>query len=267
MRSIVEYIAKFLLWAIALMSGSFSIYRELYGLIVTAQATPNQYQPLTVFERCAVIAFILSAAILWYQERRRFDSKFKGLPQLKLEPEGFYSEIRPCNESRLIPSGGVLVATNNMSCIMIRIVNEPTAPTPESIAKVSAKLIFYDSNLRELFTFHGRWGDTTQPSNLAPNQAAFELLTVEMPIGISRELDVAMKFLEEEDAYGINNDSWRHGQLKDPRWRLSGVEFSVKVSVQGAYVNQAWLAKFRNPGRNRELKCISCSKIKPTWKP
>jgi hypothetical protein len=59
-----SWLKIFPLW-IAIMSGVLSIVRETYGMFVA-----NPIDSKSIFWACARIAFILSAAIAWWQEHR-----------------------------------------------------------------------------------------------------------------------------------------------------------------------------------------------------
>jgi hypothetical protein len=64
MHNGVRYLGHLLLWVVVLMSGSFALFRELYGMysgVVPARS---------LFWSCTVIAFIVGSAILWTIEHR-----------------------------------------------------------------------------------------------------------------------------------------------------------------------------------------------------
>jgi hypothetical protein len=68
MSSYLRYPLLVLLWMVALMSGGFSLFRELYGLY--SGTVPAR----SMFWSCTLIAFILSAAILWAIEHKSNNS-------------------------------------------------------------------------------------------------------------------------------------------------------------------------------------------------
>ena len=57
---------QFLLFAVALMTGILSLFREALSIFA-----PHKAPPRSLFWNCVIIAFILSASILWYQEHRK----------------------------------------------------------------------------------------------------------------------------------------------------------------------------------------------------
>lgn len=81
-----RFLLLLVLWAVALMSGSFSIFRELYGIY--SGTIPAR----SLFWSCSLIAFVVSAGILWVVEHGEKNSLKKRLeslkPNLKLSLEG-----------------------------------------------------------------------------------------------------------------------------------------------------------------------------------
>src|SRR6266404_5809566 len=67
MASIHDYLKplfKIFVWMVALMSGSFSIIRELYGIYV------GIIPPRSLFWSFVIVAFVFSAGTLWVIEHR-----------------------------------------------------------------------------------------------------------------------------------------------------------------------------------------------------
>lgn len=64
MRDYLRYPLLLILWLVALMSGAFSIFREVYGIY------SGVIPPRSLFWSCTWIAFVVSAAILWCLEYR-----------------------------------------------------------------------------------------------------------------------------------------------------------------------------------------------------
>jgi hypothetical protein len=185
--------------------------------------------------------------------------RLHGLPRLVVRPNALYEETR----YTLLPlGGGPRTAQIQFSTILLRITNDPVVSTADSIAvKVGATLSFYDLQGGELFSFDGRWGDTTQPPHLEQHQNRFDLLTADIPIGRTRELGVAIKYPHDEECYGVNNDSYGYPLLKNPNWRLEGEEFSVRIRVRGAFVDKTWRVRFRNLGVGRGLEPLDCAEV------
>ena len=66
MSAYLGYIFKFILWSIAIMSGSLAIFREALSIFA-----PNKAPSRSVFWNCVIIAFIISVSILWYLEHQK----------------------------------------------------------------------------------------------------------------------------------------------------------------------------------------------------
>jgi hypothetical protein len=62
--SYLRYPLLVIVWVVALMSGALSIVREIYTMY------SGQLPAKPLFWSCARLAFIFSAAILWYLERK-----------------------------------------------------------------------------------------------------------------------------------------------------------------------------------------------------
>ena len=88
---------SYLLWlkwiplTVAFMSGVFSLYRELYGLYV------GVIPPKSLFWECIWTSFIVSAAVAWIQEHRKYLAEAeKTLPRVCLRIHSIsYAQFRP----------------------------------------------------------------------------------------------------------------------------------------------------------------------------
>jgi hypothetical protein len=75
--SLRDFATSLVLWlkwlplTVALMSGAFSLYRELYGLYI------GVIPPKSLFWESMLIAFIISSAIAWAQERMKYLAEVK----------------------------------------------------------------------------------------------------------------------------------------------------------------------------------------------
>jgi hypothetical protein len=76
MPAYLRYILEFLLWAVALMSGVLAILREVLAVFY-----PNYVSARSLFWNCVIIAFIISAAILWGMEHKKVNDLTTKLEQ------------------------------------------------------------------------------------------------------------------------------------------------------------------------------------------
>ena len=201
---------------------------------------------------CAIVALGTG----WFSEYKKLRGMVANRPVLKVPPSGCYVDSRPFTWQR---------EAQNVSCLHLRIVNDPRIPTEHGNAVgIGATITFFDSDDVCLFFFDARWGDSTQPSFLERGESTFTLLNVDLPIGRTREIDIAIKTATDDNCYGFNNDSYHANHFLHPRWKLVGERFKAVVRVRGAFVDYAWEVRFRNPGKGLEFEVESCKEVKPS---
>ena len=208
MRHVFEWIGRWVFGAVALGSGIFSLVREGIGLYLGEHAEPR-----TAFERCMIIAFVISAAIAWGQERsevlrerQRYKEKFKGLPRLQVREVGVGT-----SSERVAPSPGIVNLDDppkrtTVYSLSMELVNNPVACTPESVATgVSATIRFYNAtDARCECSVDGRWA---KPIALGGRMEPSSERSVDViPINSRRLLIVAIKNEAEDICYGTSID-------------------------------------------------------------
>ena len=203
---------------------------------------------------------ILAAWVAWFQERRSHDDKTE-YPRLRVA-EGDFRAIAGFWKFDYIDSDGTVMHQSNypFTSLVLDIENDPIRPTAKSVATdITARLtFFYDETGEELFDFEGRWSDSLQPPMLPKDRTPAELKTATIPIGARRRLDMVMKYNHEAVCYGVNNDSYSYDMAQNRAWRLGWGDYSVRVRLRGANVDQTFIAKFRNPQAGGPLEPISC---------
>lgn len=79
---------------------------------------------------------------------------------------------------------------------------------------------------------YGRWGDTDQPSSQPPFSSTLKLTEIGLPPNNQpRELDIAMKYIGEEDCYAFNNESYSYPEFRHPGFLLGPACYRVKVNL------------------------------------
>lgn len=73
----LEYLLHLLLWVVALMTGFLSILRELLSIYRPKQG------PRSLFWNCIIIAFVISASILWFIEHQKITDLTNELKESK----------------------------------------------------------------------------------------------------------------------------------------------------------------------------------------
>jgi hypothetical protein len=212
----------------------------------------------------AALCLVAATFLVWEREKEQvetLEARFKGLPFIRLAPEGFYADTRPLQINETIAPTGEVVRfqLKEMRCVRARFVNDPVVPTPDGVANdVVGTVEFFDASGERLCFMDGRWADTDQPQ---PGTSTVQLLAVNIPIGQTREMDIAFKFPDDEDCYGVNNDSYRARDFKDQRWKLSGSDFYAVIRLRAPYIDKRWRFHFRNPGAGNGLQALEVEEI------
>jgi hypothetical protein len=251
-RYALEWIGRWLFGAIALGSGIFSLVREGMGLYLGQHTEPR-----TAFERSMIVAFVISAAIAWgqerhaaLQERRRYDARFKGLPRLQIKSVTV-NQTKEKEDSS--PVFGVLdyyaqrdSFPMTVYTLIVEFVNNPPACTQDSVAAgVSATLTFYGDGGTELCSVEGRW--SKMPVKHGPNEYRTERTIDAIQINELRQLIVAMKDEVEDVCYGTSVDTFQENGFafrqtgSTSPWVLRGKHIAVLVRLRGILVDQCWL--------------------------
>lgn len=136
--------------------------------------------------------------------------------------------------------------------------NNPQVRSADARAKdVVAEITFFDSEGKKevLEPFWGRWGDTKQPSYLESGTPTRELDSVDFEeSGLEHELDIALKYQDEEVCYAYNNESYWASGWKLPKFILHGERFQIRVRLRGQMVDKEWWFILHNLGKNQGLK-------------
>jgi hypothetical protein len=276
MRHLFEWIGRWFVFAIALGSGLFSLFREGMGLYMGQHAEPR-----TAFERSMIVAFIVSAGFAWFQERyavlqerRRFEDRFNGLP--RLEVRGI---ISGSSSERIDSSPGVYFLNDPSSypkctkvhTLSMEFINNPVACTPESVAKgVSATITFHNAlNAERECSVDGRWEKTIAQGGHM--ELSSERLVYEIPINSHRLLIVAIKNEAEERCYGTSVDAFHDGGYvfgetgNASPWVIEAKDIDAVIRVRGISVDQCWLLQFTNDGVGKGFASVTCEEVEPSY--
>ena len=132
-------------------------------------------------------------------------------------------------------------------------VNEPANAVPNAVAKdVIATISYCDDTGKEIASVNGRWGDSPQPTD--PFNPMIDLVPAEFKIGLPRELNIALKYPEDDSCYGFHNGSYFQPEWRDPSLKLLGEEYEVKVLLRGPWVDETYTFFLRNLGKGKSLE-------------
>lgn len=153
---------------------------------------------------------------------------------------------------------GIVVSPSKPYFTHVKFCNNPQVRTADARAKdVIAQITFSDSEGENevLNPFKGRWGDTKQPSYLEQGTPMRELHSVDFEeSGLEHELDIALKYQDEEVCYAYNNESYWASGWKLLEFILHGERFQISVRLKGQKVDKEWWFILHNLGKNQGLK-------------
>jgi hypothetical protein len=136
--------------------------------------------------------------------------------------------------------------------------NNPTIRSAEAEAKdIVAEITFFNSDGKNqlLEPLYGRWEGTQSPSSLPRGDPTRDLQSVKFEVsGLHRDLDIALKYLDEDACYAYNNESYFVQKWKKPEFVLQGKQFQVRVRLRGQWVDKEWWFTLHNPGQGQGLK-------------
>jgi hypothetical protein len=228
---------------LSIATGGFTVLRDLY--FYTRGKEPPQRGLLTFLQVCS----IMSAWGLWSRERylRQQGSR----PRLKLTRVYGQRPVWADNYGRAIPN-------TSFSSLVLEVENDPPTPSIDSVAlMVTPRITVFDLNGVELFSFVGRWSDSNQPRLFPVGLVAPEASTIDIPIGVRRRLDLVIKYDQEAECFGFNNESYRFQLGRNPSWRLEPGDYLMRVRFRGSNVDREFNIRFRNPEAGRDLEAIS----------
>ena len=175
----------------------------------------------------------------------QLENQLTDVPNLNVAPHGFYADIRPLAEQ----VGPVFRTIAQLSCLNVKFKNDPRLATQSSIARnILAELEFFDESGHLLSTLLGRWGDSPQPPHLPQGQSPAQTLAmVDFGIGQERELNIAFKYQDEADCFGMSNETYAYKDWKHPKQKLVRENIKVRVRLRGVGVDSTWDFWFHNP--------------------
>ena len=142
----------------------------------------------------------------------------------------------------------------------VKVLNSPSIRKADAEATgVWAKVKYFCGN-NEIVVVYGRWGSERQPASISRYNSLSELYSISLPAtGIPKELDIALKYKEDEDCYAVANESFREstdGRVE--RFRLNGSEFRVEVILRGNNMkDKDGIFLLRNLGKGKSIELTS----------
>jgi len=236
------------IWQFLKEVGGWAIASELAAVVFFAIGLWEHFQDRAVssfvFVCLAVSLCLIGAYVSWkkkHDEILELRRRTSEVPRIRKKKDGFKHDGRQ-------------FGTQQICSLVVQFENTPQFHCDSAVARhVIAKLKYFnidvEQNPRFLFEFDGRWATNEQP---IPGQANKNILTTDIQIGETVELDLAVRYLEEEDAYAVNNESFQYS-LKNPIHKLPGQRFLVKVRLMAVNVDENFEFRFENLGKYNYL--------------
>ena len=249
---------KHLRWAIGIVGALMGIVPQAVqaaGVEVSA-FSPNSWTAIGVaIGFLAIGSYVIGLKRENQNLSERLHQITSSLPNIELYGEP-YADERIIRGLKL--RSDTVVSPPKPYFIHVKFYNNPQVRTADARAKdVIAKITFSDSEGENevLNPFKGRWGDTKQPSYLEQGTPPRELDSVDFEeSGLEHELDIALKYQDEEVCYAFNNTSYSAPMWKNPNFILHGERFQINVRLTGQMVDKEWWFILHNLGKNQGLK-------------
>jgi hypothetical protein len=150
---------------------------------------------------------------------------------------------------------GRIISRENPWFTRIKIANSPESTLQAVSAVIAAHITFYDSSGNKCFpTMIGRWAETPEIAQGA-QPIEIEQPTIP-PTGRPYILDIGLKYHDEDEFYGYNNETPRRSTVgfRDKGRQLNPDAYSVEVKLKGADVDEAFWFDLINNGKGQEVE-------------
>jgi hypothetical protein len=135
--------------------------------------------------------------------------------------------------------------------------NNPKDSSKGAIAeKVVGHLEFYDKNRKKLIfpPMIGRWAETPERAEVGARVVETNQIDI-APNAMPRTLDIVLKYDDEDDCYGLNNDTPQRAPSgwRDNLRKLPPGEYAVKIRLRGTNYdncNKPFWLEINNQGKN-----------------
>lgn len=141
----------------------------------------------------------------------------------------------------------------------VMFINEPEAgATGLAAYNVSGHVEFYDAARdRFLFGMVGQWSDGVEDGKTAVSEKQIDIL----PDAAPSHLDIALKYDEDDECYGINADTAVRApnDLRDEQRKLAHGLYTIKIMVHGENVAETFWFGLINRGSGQRVRILRIS--------
>lgn len=205
---------------------------------------------LLMFQPIFLIAMIVAFVAL-HSEKEDLSQRLTEIPRLKIIPSSF-----KCDD-RFLAIGGTQTPIRSL---VVQFRNQPefhaeTANAQDVIAEAS----FYnidDGTRKLLFVDYPRWATNDNPKLEELNK---HYVSTDIKIGGMAELDLAVKYLHESEAYAVTHQSYANS-LRHSK-PLRGRKFLIVVTLSAVNIKECFEFIFENLGQGQPLAAISTQQV------
>jgi hypothetical protein len=206
----------------------------------------------------SVPLFWIGAYISWSRSTDELDKVKKQLrevPRIKQVPGSYKCDPRKWREGH---QGRSIIDIQEICSLVVSFKNDPEFHVESSIAKeVIARAEFSniddELNPRYLFEVYPRWATNPEPKAGIPDK---DILATDVRISEKVELDIAVKYLQEDAAFAVSNEGYRSHALRHPKFQLNGKRFLVVVRLTAVNIKETFEFRFENEGKDGQLRPI-----------
>jgi len=253
-----EYFISFGIWGyLAVLLSILSIlnaYSNITGNPISVFSIVPTWGWLTLL----ILGLVITPFLAFHKIKTKLDRYENAKPNMEM-----YGS--PYVDSRTILSGTEIEGKYNVlgtpDFAHVKFCNNPQIRLTqvETTAKnVVAEISYFDNESKELLEepIYGRWAGTKQPDTLLPFEPIRDLCQVDFESnGLPMELDISLKYREDENCYAFNNESYSFPNWKIPKFILKGDKFKVRVTLVGENVERReWWFMLYNEGKGKGMR-------------
>jgi hypothetical protein len=216
--------------------------------------------PMTVFVTSVVVGSVYATILLAFGDMNR-------IAVAGVEP-GTTRTVQPrirfigweTIEARLAMSGsGEAQIGSTPWLTRVTFANDPeAASTGQTAYKVSGHVEFYDAARdRFLFGMVGQWSDGVENGTTDVSEKQIDI----QPDATPHYLDIALKYDEDDECYGINTDTAVRAptDLRDEQRKLAHGLYTIKIMVHGENVAETFWFGLINRGSGQRVRILRIS--------
>jgi hypothetical protein len=243
-------------------SGGWGLTSTLATLFVYLIGLYEHFQGNTIAASIllalTVPLFWIGAYISWSKkddELNELKKQLQEFPKIKQVPGSFKCDARTWREDH---QGKSIIDVRDICSLVAKFKNDPQfhgekATAKDVIALTSFFNIDVEQSPRFLFTVNSRWATNPEPK---PKDSNKDILGTDIRIGETVELDIAVKYLLEDDAFAVTNEGYGSHALRHPKFQLDGNRFLAVVRLMAVNIKETFEFRFENAGQNGSLKPI-----------